>query len=234
MNTIIQLYDLSLKPAITLGWPISYIELVILFFNVLCVYLVGKNKVLNYPVGIIGIIAYGFFCYTLNFYSEYFLQMFFFVFSLVGWYMWSKKDNGTGEVLPVRYLSWFTFSTYCVLWLIATYLLGNNINQIFAMYVTNVLFPLMDFVGIIHADYIHQPASFPHLDAFTVWGQIIATWMMIRRYVQSWICWIVIDVLSVPMFFLKGGFGVSIMFGLFTILATMGLFRWMKLAKNQP
>ena len=87
------------------------------------------------------------------------------------------------------------------------------INELFALYVTKVLFPVMEVLGITHGAYVHEPASFPYLDAFTVWGQIIATFLMIRRVVQSWICWIAIDVLCVPMFFLKGGFAVSIMFG---------------------
>ena len=232
MNLIIELYHLSLNTAITIGWPISYIELVILFFNVLCVYLVGKNKVLNYPVGLVGIVTYMFFCYTLNFYSEYFLQMFFFVFSLIGWYMWSKKDTD-GEVLKVHYMNWYGFGGLCVFWVLASYLLGSNINEIFALYVTKVLFPVMEVLGINHGAYVHEPASFPYLDAFTVWGQIIATFLMIRRVVQSWICWIAIDVLCVPMFFLKGGFGVSIMFTLFTVLATIGLVKWIKIVQKE-
>lgn len=232
MNAIVELYHWSLNTAITIGWPISYIELVILFFNVLCVYLVGKNKVLNYPVGLVGIVTYMFFCYTLNFYSEYFLQMFFFVFSIIGWYMWSKKDT-SGEVLQVHYMNWYGFGGLCVFWVLASYLLGSNINELFALYVTKVLFPVMEVLGITHGAYVHEPASFPYLDAFTVWGQIIATFLMIRRVVQSWICWIAIDVLCVPMFFLKGGFGVSIMFGLFTVLATMGLVKWIKIVRNE-
>ena len=124
MNAIVELYHWSLNTAITIGWPISYIELVILFFNVLCVYLVGKNKVLNYPVGLVGIVTYMFFCYTLNFYSEYFLQMFFFVFSIIGWYMWSKKDT-SGEVLQVHYMNWYGFGGLCVFWVLASYLLGS-------------------------------------------------------------------------------------------------------------
>ena len=75
MLDIVQWYNFMLQPAITLGWPISYMELVILAFNIGGVYLAARNTVWTAPVCLVAIVAYCVFCYTLRFYSEFFLQI---------------------------------------------------------------------------------------------------------------------------------------------------------------
>ena len=224
------LYQASLVPVVTLGWPLSTLDLIILAFNLTCVYLVGRNSILNYPVGLVAITAYMFMCFSLGFYSEFFLQVYFFIASLVGWYMWRNRGHRT---LEPKYIGIMNYILVLSIWFTGTVVLGDNIDWFFQSFV-ELISPVLTLLnGDVPIEYVHTPASYPYWDAFTTVGQVLAMILMVRKAIESWFIWITIDVVSVPLFYAKGGYGVSIMFFFFTFLAAKGLYEWMKLYKEQ-
>ena len=114
-------------------------------------------------------------------------------------------------------------------WLIGTWLLGSNIDSLFSSFALGVSALVGMFTTV--PTYVHEAASYPYIDAFTTVGQVLAMILMVRRVVENWWIWIIVDIVSIPMFALKGGYGVSLMFALFLVPATIGAIRWHKLAK---
>lgn len=77
------------------------------------------------------------------------------------------------------------------------------------------------------------PASYPFLDAFTTVMSFAAQWLMAKRKWESWVLWIVVDIIGVWLYYVKGVVFVSGLYGVFLILATKGLVNWVKLYGKQ-
>ena len=229
-ETLQGLYAASLVPIITIGWPLCTLDFVILTFNLTCVYLVGRNNIANYPIGLVGITAYMFMCFSLGFYSEFFLQIYLFIASLIGWYMWRNRGSHT---LQPRVMPKISYLLIVLVWAGSTIILGSNIDKFFMEFV-NFIEPLLTLINSgTPVEYVHSPASYPYYDALTTTGQILAMILMVRKYVESWVLWIIVNAISVPLFIMKGGYGIAIMFAIFFILAVMGLIKWINLINQQ-
>lgn len=223
--------DFLLSPMVTLGWPISYIEVIILAFNIASVYLASRNSSLNYSVGLVGIFTYMWLCYVLAFYSEFFLQIVFAIMSIVGLIMW--RANAGKPLLKITDTTWLQDLVVITVLVAGTAFVGSNIDVIFSTFVSMLILPIMDVITGTTHEYIHVPASYPYIDAFTSTAQVVAMWLMVKRKIQCWYLWITIDVVSIPMFALKGGYGISVMFMVFLGLASYGLYNWRKLKAVQ-
>ena len=68
----------------------------------------------------------------------------------------------------------------------------------------------------------------PAGDAFTTAVGIVATWMLARRIVEHWIFWIVVNCVSVYLYYLRGLYPTMFLYICFAILAAAGLYTWKK------
>jgi len=73
-----------------------------------------------------------------------------------------------------------------------------------------------------------EKASFPYLDAFTTVMSFAANILMAHKKIECWYLWIAVDVIGIGFISQKGCF-VSLLYLIFLILATKGLFNWRKL-----
>ena len=68
----------------------------------------------------------------------------------------------------------------------------------------------------------------PAGDAFTTAVGIVATWMLARRIVEHWIFWIVVNCVSVYLYYLRGLYPTMFLYICYAILAAAGLYTWKK------
>jgi nicotinamide mononucleotide transporter len=54
-----------------------------------------------------------------------------------------------------------------------------------------VVLALTVVTGALEARY--TDAALPYLDAFTTWGSVVTTWMVVKRVLENWLYWIVVD-----------------------------------------
>lgn len=224
-----ELYSNSLQPALTLGWPITYLELVILVFNVVAVYLAGKNNIWTAPAAMVAVAAYCAFCFSFRFYSEFFLQIYFFMTNI--WLLFSWKKKKSGQILEVHRLTPKQRINVALIWLLGTAVLALSIDTLFSGF-SHFVVQVINSLSGGNYTYVHQAAEFPWVDAFTTVGQVVAMVLLVRRVWENWAIWICINIVSIPMFALKGGYGVSLMFVLFLGLAIKGHREWKDLIKQ--
>ena len=72
------------------------------------------------------------------------------------------------------------------------------------------------------------PASYPFPDAFTTIASVLATFLMARKKVECWILWIVVDVVSILLYNLKGIRFVAAEYVIFLLMSAFGLYFWIK------
>jgi nicotinamide mononucleotide transporter len=65
-------------------------------------------------------------------------------------------------------------------------------------------------------------------DAFTTAVSIVAMWMLAQKYLEQWLLWIVVNIVSTILYFWKGLYPTGILFIVYVIVAVLGYFRWRK------
>ena len=66
----------------------------------------------------------------------------------------------------------------------------------------------------------------PGWDSFLTALSIIATWMLARKILEHWILWIVVDIVSMFVYMLKGLYPTVVLFGVYSAMAFVGYFEW--------
>ncbi len=75
-------------------------------------------------------------------------------------------------------------------------------------------------------------SSVPVLDGFTNALSIVGLWALAKKYVEQWMFWIVVDVVSCYLYVTKGVPFKALLYGLYVIIAVAGYVKWKKLAKE--
>ena len=80
----------------------------------------------------------------------------------------------------------------------------------------NTLFPLA----------FSKPSAFPYIDSFTTVMSIVATFLMIRKRVECWYVWLLVDLVLTGVYFVKGVKFVALEYGVFCLIALLGAYNW--------
>lgn len=195
-----------------LGYPISYVELIGTLFGLLSVYFASKANILTWGTGIINEIFLFILFFQVQLYADMFLQIYFLVVTLYGWYKWSEKTNdnkisetssGNKIVLPVTILLGTLISGY----------LFTNIHLYWPVY-------------------FKIQAAYPFTDSFVMVSSIVATMLLAKKKIENWYLWIVIDLVCIILYFKKGVYFLSLEYFIFLGLASYGLYHWKKKLNN--
>jgi nicotinamide mononucleotide transporter len=73
----------------------------------------------------------------------------------------------------------------------------------------------------------------PFLDTFTTASAFVAMWLMAIKKIENWTFWIATNIVSIPLYFVKGFGFTGIQYFIFLILATQGYIQWRKMLKVQ-
>src|SRR5680860_90331 len=202
------------------GYEMSYIEFFGTIFNLWCVCLVAKNNILTWPIGMVGIILFGFLFWQIQLYSDFIEQIYFFFMSIYGWWMWSSlkntKQKNPQTKLKITLNSKQSNKVYLVVIALGTIAMGYFVGHI------NIYLPQI----------FPEQASFPYLDAFTTVMSFAATILMAQKKIECWYLWILVDVIGVGLYFEKEVVFVSFLYLIFLIIATKGYFNWRKELRN--
>ncbi len=197
------------------GYSMSYLEFFGTVAGGIAVWLAARANIWSWPIGLINVTLFFFLFFQVQLYPDMFLQVFFFITNIMGWWRWThpkpeeedKKHELRISFMPIRQLTLFSF-----IGVLGTLLMGAFASRL------HELFPIA----------FNQPSAFPYLDSFVTVMSIVATYLMIQKKVECWVIWIVVDVVATGLYFAKGIKFVGIEYLLFCFLAAFGLWKWMK------
>lgn len=183
----------------------TWLEAVAVFFGIASVFYSIKERIWVYPAGIVSTLIYVWICLQYKLYADMGINAYYFGMSIYGWFVWTHpKENQA--ILPVTWLNkkgWI----YAVMIFVVSYLLLSQ--------------TLTNFTD----------SDVPYWDSFTTATAFVGMWLMAKKKVENWIFWIITDLVSVPLYFYKSLILTSFQFLFFTVLATIGLYAWIKSAK---
>ena len=189
--------------------PIEYIAV---FAGIISVWYSRKENILVYPIGLINTIFYIYLSFDGGLLGEASVNMYYTVMSIYGWIIWSRKDAQHQTILHITYSSKKEWAQQLLF---------------FAVFFAALFFALQ----YLKKDF--APNAVPWADALASASAYTGMWLMTKKKVESWIWWIVTNVASIPLYFVKGYVFTSVYYLVLLIMAIMGLAEWRKRILSQ-
>jgi nicotinamide mononucleotide transporter len=70
------------------------------------------------------------------------------------------------------------------------------------------------------------PAAWPFLDSMVTWSSVFATFLVARKVYENWYWWLVIDSVSLCLYFTRRLYLTVLLFGLYLVLIVIGMRQW--------
>ena len=189
------------------------LEYVAVITGIASVWFSRIENILVYPVGLINTIIYIYLSLKGSLIGEASVNFYYTVMSIYGWILWTKKDQQQHLVLNIAFSN-----------------KKEWLQQVgfFAAFYAAIYFSLTFLKQGLFA-----PGAIPWADAFASATAYTGMWLMAKKKVESWYWWIVTNIASVPLYFVKHYVFTSVYYFILFAMAVFGLIEWMKRAKNK-
>ncbi len=182
--------------------------------GVICVILCGMGRVSNYLFGTVNVVLYAIVAWKAKYYGDVMLNLlYYFPTNILGWVVWKKHIDEESNTVYKRRMT---------------------IKQ-------DILLLLISAVGVLGYGYVLRllGGNLPFVDSMSTVLSVIAQILMIKRFMEQWVIWIVVDVVSVIMWvvalFTEGAsIAVLLMWSVYLLNAIIMFIKWLKESKNQP
>jgi len=186
----------------------TLLELFAVTMNIFSVIYAKRNSILVYPTGLIGTGIFVYILYNFSLLGDMIINFYFVLMSIYGWYYWAQRKDG--EVL--HNVSRTSTKEYYIILIL-------GITSLLSIY-------------FIYNYYDKWDSWTAYVDTITTAIFFVAMYLMARRKVESWIFWIIGDIITIPLYFYKGLTISSIQYLIFLILAILGYISWKKILNN--
>lgn len=191
------------------GW----VEAIAVISGIVSVWYSRKENVLVFPTGLVNTTFFIYLSYKGHLIGEASVNLYYTVMSIYGWYLWTrKKEDDQTLILQI------TNSTK-----------KEWIQQI--AFFTG--FYVIIYFTLIYLKTAFAPEAIPWADAFASATAYTGMWLMAKKKVESWIWWILTNIASIPLYFIKGYAFTSVQFLVLLVLAIAGWYSWNQKARSQ-
>ena len=161
----------------------------------------------GWPLAIVSSLLYFGLFWNNLLYGDAGLQIFFALIAAWGWWQWLRGTQDDGGALRVRRLGrrgrWWALIAMAIAWPATGLLLAGATD-------TDV----------------------PWWDAFPTAGSVIGQWLLGRKYVETWLTWVVVNLVSVALFAYKGLWLTTALYSIFIAMSALGWRAWERLVAD--
>ena len=189
----------------------SLVSIISAMTGITCVILVSKQMVANYIFGAVNVVLYGCLAYKSRLYGDFMLNFFYYLpTNIIGFFMWKKLKEQGGEI-KARALT----------------------NK------QRVVLAIVCIIGILGYSFILQMlgGSIPLIDSMSTVLSVVAMILMMKCFKEQWILWILVNGVSVVMWFItlrsgSGNIATILMWCVYLLNSIFGYINWNKSSKN--
>ena len=181
----------------------NIIEIIAVTSSIIYVSLASRQSINCWIFAIISVLLYIYICFNAQLYLETGLQIFYLIMAVYGYLNWTKSSNN----LPITNLSVSNHLLTIALGTICAFLLGYFFT-------------------------IYTSSQMPIIDSFTTVFSVIATYMLTKKVLENWLYWVVIDIVSIYLYFNRELHLTSLLFILYSIIAIFGYYSWLRHSKK--
>ena len=188
-----------------------YIEVTGVATSLVYLYFSVRQIIWLWPFGILSSALFIFIFFNSKFYADMGLQVYYLGVSMYGWMYWTRGgvDRDEKSTLPV-----------------------TRIDR--RLVIILGVAGLVIMLGIVAVLKHLTDSDVPWGDGFTTAGSIVATWMLARKILEHWLVWVVVDSVAAGLYFYKGLYPSFLLYGIFTIIALIGFYKWRKSMAENP
>lgn len=177
------------------------LEITAIVFGIASVWFAKKEDIKVYPTGIISTAIYVYICYRFTLYGDLIINIYYTLMSIYGWYMWSRIVEGNHIEITISS--------------------GKDWLKALGIFFSTALFVVLVYLYFNRFDRLTD-----YFDTFTTGIFFAAMWLMANKKIEHWLLWIAGNIISIPLYFIKGlGFS-GLQFTVFLILAILGYKEW--------
>jgi len=184
----------------------TWIEAIAVIAGVISVWYSRKENILVYPTGLLNTTIYIYLSTKGHLLGEASVNIYYTIMSLYGWYLWTRIDpNQKTPILKITKSSLKDWRNQCL------FFIG---------------FYLVIYFSLVLLKKEFAPEAIPWADALASASAYTGMWLMAKKKLESWIWWIVTNIASIPLYFIKGYAFTSVQFIILLILAIAGWKSW--------
>jgi len=187
------------------------LEIFAVFFGFLSVWFSKNNNVLVFPTGLINTSIFVYLLFKWELLGDMIINAYYFVVSIYGWYYWTRK-NSNNDYTPISKVNYYDQKIILVISILSAI-----------------------FVSLMYTVFNKWSGLVSYIDILTTSIFFAGMWLMARRKIESWIFWIIGDIISTPLYLYKGLTFTSFQYFIFTFIAIAGYYKWKSIynRKNQ-
>ena len=182
-------------------------EAVAVVFGFVYVIFVIRQNVWCWPAGLVSAGLYIFVFFHARLYGQMALQGVYIIFMIYGWHAWLRGGEEGGRLAlshtPRR-------------WRVALGVVGGGFALALGLFLKH-----------------HTDAVLPFWDAGTVSFSLVAQLLTARKWIESWLVWIAVDVVYVGLYVSQGLYPTTALFVAFLVLAVLGFVGWRRSLREE-
>jgi nicotinamide mononucleotide transporter len=201
----------------------NYIEVFGAITGIIYVFLEIRQNIWLWPLGIITSGIYVWIFFTGKLYADMSLQTYYVIISILGWWWWMKDEGQRAECEgKKRRLGERETGR------------GGEVEKIVLMVtrlklktglILLVVFIILYFImWLVLSRLTDSPV--PGWDSFLTSLSIVATWMLARKIYEHWFLWIVVNAVSVMLYFTRGLYPTVVLYLVYAVMSFIGLKAW--------
>ena len=179
----------------------SWTEAIAAGFGLACVVLSARQSLWCWPTGLIQVALYILVFGRAKLYSDVGLQAVFVVLQIYGWWHWLRGGPRQTDDLPVTRLSTGTRLAWIAVAVVGATVLGGGMSR-------------------------WTDAALPYPDALITSLSLVSQWLMGRKVWESWVGWIAVDLIAIPVYASKDLLLTAALYAVFLALAISGGVAW--------
>ena len=218
---------------------LTYLEIAGAIFGFLSVYFYITRNVWSWPTGLIQVALYTAVFYQARLYADMGLHVVYVMLQVYGWYAWLQSSAApmpssdhlfehspeaareSNALEPPAFPS-TSLSTIQVRSLTR----GQQLSWLCGMCGLTI--------GLGWSLQQWTDAQFPWIDSYIAASSLIAQILLAQRYWENWVLWISVDIAGMGLFSVKELYPTALLYGLFLIMAVVGLHTWLRAASPNP
>lgn len=183
-----------------------YLEWVANGVTAVSIVLAGRNSEHTWWTGILASLLFAWLFYAAQLYADVTLQGFFVGSSLHGWWRW--RQGLSAKTLSVTRVAWPTLAWALPAALLVTLVYGT----------------------LLH---VYTDAYAPFADSAVLAFSVMAQLLLMHRHLETWPCWLLVNVLSVPLYASRGLSLTAVLYALYGIHACIAWWYWQRINRTR-
>lgn len=183
----------------------NWLEILGTITGIIYLYQEVKASIYMWVTGIIMPVISIFVYYEAGLYADFGINIYYCVAAIYGFLVWQFGKKKEEKSLPITRTPRRKYGQLTLCFVLCFILIGITLCR-------------------------YTDSTVPWWDSFTTSLSIVGMWMLARKWIEQWWAWVVVDAVSTCLYIYKGIYFYAALYGIYTIIAIYGYYKWKLLA----